>query len=221
MKAKILVALFIVSLTACSSAPKSGIEHQGEERVLSRIDDLSSRPDWLRESEPFRIESGKVLSLGMTTVAVDNTNLSAVYRIAENNGKASVSHAIEQRLDFVFQQATEGTNIDQSQVQFIGAEASKLTTSSLRPSKRYWEKVAMVQENGQSVLRYRVFALVEMPEQDFKAAIVDAVRRSQGKGGISQEFAKKVNQHWDAFVNGGQAPSTDERKPAQDNKAAQ
>ncbi len=67
----------------------------------------------------------------------------------------------------------------------------------------------MVQENGQSVLRYRVFALVEMPEQDFKSAVVDAIRRSQGKGGISQDFAKKVDAHWDQFVNGGDA-----RQPA-------
>jgi hypothetical protein len=196
-----LLSLFGIFLAGCSSVPK-GVDHAGEERVISRIDEMGSRPDWLKESEPFRIENGKVLSLGMTTVGVDNANLSAVYRIAQNSAKAGISGAIEQRLDFVFQNAEEGTTLDSTQARYIGAEASKLTTSSLRPSKQYWEKVATVQESGQQVLRYRVFALVEMPETDFKAAIMDAIRRAQGKGGLSQDFAKKVDSHWEKFVNG-------------------
>ena len=209
-----LTMVTFLGISACSSAPKSGVEHAGEETVLTRIDGMSARPDWLHESEPFKIEDGKVLSLGMTTVAVDNTNMGAVYRIAENNAKAAVSHAIEQRLDFVFQNAEEGTSLDAAQARFIGAEASKLTTSSLHPSKRYWEKVRMVAENGQLQLRYRVFGLVEMPEADFKVAIMDAVRKSQGKQGISADFAKKVDQHWNQFTGQTSDSSADARQPA-------
>jgi hypothetical protein len=51
-------------------------------------------------------------------------------------------------------------------------------------------------------VQYRVFALVEIPENDFKAAVFDAIRRSQGKAGISAEFAEKVDKHWDQFVSG-------------------
>ena len=45
-----------------------------------------------------------------------------------------------------------------------------------------------------------------MPETDFKRAILDAIRKQQGKGGLSKDFAQKVDQHWDKFVN---APATD------------
>lgn len=190
---------FLAILSACSSGPRVGVEHVGEEKVISRIDDLSSRPDWLKESEPFHIENGKVFSLGSTTIPADN-NLSAAYRIAENNAKASVSHSIEQKLDFVFQNAEEGTSMGANQARYIGAEASKLTTNSLRLSKRYWEKVSMIQENGQPSTQIRVFAVVEMPENDFKAAIIDSIRKNQGKEGISADFAKKVDSHWNQFV---------------------
>jgi hypothetical protein len=201
---QIISILALVALAGCSSSPTKISDMQGnvgEERVLNRIDDVSSRPDWLRESEPFRITAGKVYSLGMTSLPADD-RVEAGFRIAENNGKAAISNAIEQRLDFVFQNAEEGTSLSGTQARYIGAEASKLTTNSLRPSKRYWEKVATTQENGQVSVQYRVFALVEMPENDFKTAIFDAIRRSKGQDRISADFAKKVDQHWDQFVNG-------------------
>ncbi len=200
-----IILLIIAAIVGCSSTNSKKIAeiqgNVGEERVLSRIDELSSRPSWLKESEPFRIEGGKVYSMGMTSMPADD-RVEAGFRIAENNGKAAISNAIEQRLDFIFQNAEEGTAMSGTQARYIGAEASKLTTSSLRSSKRYWEKVATTQENGQVAVQYRVFAMVEMPEDDFKTAIVDAIRRSKGKAGISAEFAEKVDKHWDQFVSG-------------------
>lgn len=206
MKTKFQITLLLlVFAVGCSTTNSKKISEMqgnvGEERVLSRIDELSSRPNWVKESEPFRIEGGKVQSMGMTSIPADD-RVEAAFRIAENNGKAAVAGAIEQRLDFVFQNAEEGTSMGSTQARYVGAEASKLTTSSLRPSKRYWEKVATTQENGQVTVKYRVFALVEMPENDFKSAIFDAIRRSQGKAGISAEFAEKVDKHWDQFVSG-------------------
>lgn len=211
-KIKILTNCFIIMViayigAACSSSPAKNTSETQEDVVLSRIDGLGQRPDWLKESEPFTIREGKVYSLGQTTVPADN-NVSAAFRIAENNGKAGVAGAIEQRLEFVFQNAEEGTSLDSTQARFIGAEASKLTTSSLRLHKRYWEKVATTTDQGERVTRYKVFALVQMPEEDFKKALLDAVRRQQGKGGLSADFAKKVDQHWDRFISGNSEQKT-------------
>lgn len=187
----------IASLSACSSAPRTA--ENSEDKVVARIDGMSSRPEWLKESQPFVTEGGIVSMLGQTTIPADD-RVEAAYRIAENNAKAGIASAIEQRLDFVFQNAEEGTRLDSTQARYIGAEASKLTTSSIRPDKRYWEKVAMTTDSGERTTRYRVFTRVTMPEADFKRAVLDAVRRQQGKGGLSADFAKKVNEHWDQFV---------------------
>jgi hypothetical protein len=41
-----------------------------------------------------------------------------------------------------------------------------------------------------------------MPETDFKRAVINAIRKQEGKGGLSQDFSKKVDEHWDNFVKG-------------------
>lgn len=199
MKYLILTA-FVLSVAACSSTPDKPVTAEIQpDKVIGRIDDLSARPDYIRESEPFRFENGMVTSLGQTTIPADH-RVEAAYRIADSNAKAAIASAIEARLEYVFQNAEEGTSIDSTQARYIGSEASQLTTSSIRTGKRYWEKIAMTTDSGERITRYRVFTTVTMPENDFKRAVLDAVRRAQGKGGLSQDFAEKVNQHWDKFV---------------------
>jgi hypothetical protein len=39
-----------------------------------------------------------------------------------------------------------------------------------------------------------------MPENDFKRAIMESIKRQSGKVGISESFSKKVDQHWDQFM---------------------
>lgn len=202
MKHLFLLSVSALGLIACGTTPvmRPNTPEAEPDRVLSRIDDMKERPTWLKESEPFKIQSGEVTSLGSTIIPADH-RVEAAYRIAENNAKGAIAGAIEQKLDFIFQNAEEGTAMDSTQARFIGAEASKLVTSSIRPGKRYWEKVATTSDNGQRVITYKVFATVAMPESDFKRAIMDAVRKAQGKGGISSDFAKKVDAHWDQFVS--------------------
>lgn len=191
----ILIAAFL-TLLSCSSNKSLP---EPSEKIISRIDEMSSRPEWLKESSPFKIENGKVTSLGQTNIPGDN-RVDAAFRIAENNAKASISSAIEARLEFIFQNAEEGTGMDATQAKFIGSETSKITTSSLKLKNRYWEKVATVNENGKTSLAYRVFATVEMNEPEFKQAILEAIQKSQGKGGISKKFAEQVDKQWDKFT---------------------
>lgn len=208
---KIVFGSLAIIVSACSSTPSLRTPESQEDKVISRIDERSSRPNWLKESEPFRIEDGQVVSIGGTTIPGDN-RVEAAYRIAENNAKAAIAGAIEQRLEFIFQNAEEGTSLDSTQARYIGAEATKLSTNSLRIGSRYWEKVATTTDSGERVTRYKVFANVTMPEADFKRAIVDAIHKAQGKGGLSPDFAKKVDQHWDKF--------TEDRTPASSSQEA-
>jgi hypothetical protein len=203
---KICIAMTAAMFVAgCSSTGSKTSSEPQPEKVVGRMDDLSSRPSWLKEGEPFTIESGHVMALGSATIPADD-RIEAAYRIAENNAKASVANAVEQRLEYILQNAEEGTGTGTTQARYIGAETSKLTTSSLRLDKRYWEKVAVSTADGQRVVQTRVFVAVRMPEADFKQAVFQAIRRQQGQGGISQDFKSKVEQHWDRFV-GPQGPA--------------
>lgn len=200
--------IFLLLLTGCSTAIKNPTKSEIEpDKVISRIDDMSSRPEWLKESEPFRIEKGFVISTGMTTIP-GSDRVEAAYRIAQNNAKSAIAGAIEQKLEFILQNAEEGTSVNSNQVRYIGAEASNLITSSIRPSKNYWEKVASTQDSGERITQFKVFSTVTMPEDEFKKAVFESIKKAQGKGGLSKDFAQKVNEHWDKFT---------ERSPAQEN----
>ena len=191
----------VVGLVACSTGPsvKPNSPEAQPDKVLSRIDDMSARPSWLKESEPFKIENGVVTSLGSTVIPGDH-RVEAAYRIAENNAKAAFASSIEQRLEFVFQNAEEGTSMDTTQARFIGAEASKITTSAIHVDKRYWEKVVSTKDSGERVTSYRVFVVTAMPEAAFKKAVEAAAAKAQGKGTLSADFAKKVDENWDKIA---------------------
>lgn len=201
MKRVTSAAIAAFFLAGCSSTPKSTTPEAMPDKVLSRINDMSSRPDWLHEDRPFEIRDGIVTSLGQTTIP-GGDRVEAAYNITDNNAKGAICSAIESRLEVIFQNAEEGTSIDSTQARRIGADACKITTSSIRPGTRYWEKVAMSMDSGERVTRYKVFSTVTMPETDFKRAVMDAIRKQQGKGGLSKDFAKKVDEHWDSFAKG-------------------
>lgn len=198
---KIILFALLIAVVGCASAPVENKVVIDEDRVLARIDGLKERPSWLKESEIFKIENGTVYTLGTATIP-DNNRVEAAYRIAENNAKSRIASSIEQRLEFILQNAEEGTGMDSTQARYIGSEASNLTTSSIRADKVYWEKVLIYNSDGQQSVIYRVFSRAAMPEKDLKVAIRDAIQKRQGKGGLSKDFADKVNQQWDKFVAG-------------------
>lgn len=202
MNNKITLMLLILAY-GCSSNQKDlntnfPAESELEEKVISRIDGLSSRPTWFQESEVFKISEGNVISLGSAVIPGDH-RLDGAIRIAQSNAKMGICSSIEQRLDFIFQNAQEGTNLDSNQTHYIGAEACKLTTSSLQNGKIYWEKVVSKKDSGEKYSQYKVFATVMMKEDELKKAILKVANNHAGKGGLSKDFADKVNEHWDQF----------------------
>jgi hypothetical protein len=176
--------------------------------VISRSDDLRARPSWVQESNPLRFESDKVTSQGFAQISADG-NLNAAYRICFNNAKSGIASAIEQKLEFTFQQSSQGTDIDSTTAEFIGAEMASLTTNAMRNASQYYEKIASTQESGERKFFYKVFCTAQIPIQDFKRHLYAAIRKAEGKGSISQDFKEKVDKQWDRFVN---APSVTEPK---------
>ena len=208
MKNLILAVLGAVLVTSCSSSPKQSDSkpENTPDVIISRIDNRSDRPSWLLESEPFKIFEGKVVSLGMVEIPVTD-RLEAGYRLAQNSAKVMISSSIEQRLETLLQNGQEGTSFDANQIKYISAEASKLTTSALRPDKIYWEKYSFTSDSGERLTRYKVFATVTMAEAEFKQAVFNAIEKAKGKGQISEEFKKQLAQHWDKF---SRSPSGEE-----------
>lgn len=204
MKNFVFKSVVLLSVVGCSSSPKLAEDKQVQDQpdvVIARIDNMSERPTWIKESELMTFKDGNVYFTGLQTVPA-NSNPEQVYRAAELNAKAGIAKAIEQKLQVVFQNAEEGYSLDANQARFMGIEATDtIKTSSIRPYRRYWEKVRTTNDDGQRVTQLKMFSVVSMPEADFKKAILDAARKREGKGGISEDFANKVNQQWDNIVS--------------------
>ena len=190
-KATRILSVFaaVLTLAACSSLPK--------DEILARSDNLTSRPKWANEEKTFTIENKIVYVLGTHEMPVAGKRLETGKRSAALNAKKGIANAIEQKLNIIFQNAEEGDEMGAEQARFIGAEASKLVASSIRPAGVYWEKVSrVIDADGNRDLIYRIFARVQMPEADFKKQIEEAIKRNAGKQGISADFAKKVEENW-------------------------
>jgi hypothetical protein len=208
MKRIILIKTMLFLLMGCSSTP----QHDQSIKVIARIDGLTQRPNWVKESEPFYITNGKVTVLGKQTIT-SQQNLEQAFRSAELNAKAHIAQAIEQKIQVAFQNAEEGFDGD-SQARFVGMIATEvLHTSAINSSGRYWEKYVSALDAEPSVSKIDAFVKVEMPEKDFKQAVIAAIRKQHGKKNISQEFAKKVDAQWNQIM---ETSSSVGREPGSD-----
>lgn len=214
---KLMLISIPVLIAGCSTPPKyaSAPETQPEV-VISRIDNLEERPKWIKESSPFIANDEKVTSLGSAEIPGDG-NIQSGYRICYNNSKAHIATAIEQRLEYAFQQSSENTGLDSTTAQFIGSEASSLTTNSIRQSNQYFEKVAVSTDAGSRRTVYRIFCMVEMPTSDFRRHLSAAIDKARGDGKVSPDFRKKLDRQWSRFIEGDQSKNA--REPSNSESA--
>lgn len=221
MMKKIIASSLLVGLmlnTACSSSPKmaNGLPFQKDE-TLSTAGDKPA-PDWVEQGElqPFVIKSGKVYSVGITTLRGDERPEAGV-RIAENNARANFAKSIENRMEFLFQGAEENAGFDSTQAKWIGSEASSITSHSMVAEGRWWKRYSQMQENGDRRIFYKIYSLVTMSEPDLKQAVFKAANKGVANNQVSAEFQKQVSKQWDRFVEGSNEQQPEARNPASRN----
>lgn len=187
LKQVVIAIGFITIVSGCSSIPG--------ERVLARADRLSEAPEWASFTKASFVEDNSVKFIGTHELAGDH-RISSGCKIAQNKAKGEIASEISQKLNFVFQHAEEGSEIDLEQTKYIGGEASKLTASAIHYEGCYWERVAIQSGFGSYDVRYRIFAKISIPQKD----LLDAIRKAS-RGQLSESFAKEVANHWDSLVS--------------------
>lgn len=191
-----------IILSACSSSP--GVKGYEDNKTLATANGRS-QPDWADETVPFKISGGKVFSVGVATLRGDQRP-EAGARVSENNARANFAKAIENRMEFVFQNAEENSSLDSTQMRYIGSEVSSLTSHSMTQEGTWWIRYAQSEDDGSRRIYYKIYSLVTMPEEDLKKAIDAAIRGKVAERKLSDDFRDKVNQQWDRFVE-GKAPT--------------
>jgi hypothetical protein len=201
---KRVIFILPIILSACSSSP--AIKGYEESKTLATVNGRS-QPDWADETVPFKISNGKVYSVGVTTIKGDQRP-EAGARIAENNARAIFAKTIENRMEFIFQNSEENSDVNSTQAKYIGSEASNLTSHSMTHEGMWWIRFAQSEEDGSRRIYYKIYSLVTMPEADLKKAVESAIQGSVAQHKLSESFQGQVNKQWNSFVNGKETTQT-------------
>lgn len=185
---KTILFLSMLALSACGSM---------SDKVISRSDELSSRPSWVQDDNPVVVKNGDMFVTSMATVRSDRANISQGYRIAENQAKTDLSNAIKTDIKTNFVDAQEGVEGDRFRTEFLSIEKSEISFSGLMPSNRYWEKVLVTNADGDTEMEYRFFARMKIKEADFKKQMKDFLN---GNKGLSPEFNQRVTETINEFT---------------------
>lgn len=170
-----------------------------QDKVIQRSDNRSSRPSWVKEETPLTQKDGNLYFFGQARIPAEKANISMGYRIADNNAKNSIAAAINQNLNYIFQNAEEGTTYDTTQIQFISTESAKALMSKAIPTDHYWEKVlSTINGEGDKEMFYSLYSRVKISEADMKAAVQ---RTLNGSKGISEDLKKKAEQQWNLMIS--------------------
>lgn len=186
---KITLLTSVLALAACGGGTS--------DKVISRSDELSSRPAWVQDDNPVVIKNDDMFITSMATVRSDRANISQGYRIAENQAKTDLSNAIKTDIKTNFVDAQEGVEGDQFRTEFLSIEKSEISFSGLMPSNRYWEKVLVTNANGDKEMEYRFFARMKIKEADFKKQMKNFLN---GNKGLSPEFNRRVTETVNEFT---------------------
>lgn len=186
---KIAILTSVLALAACGGGMS--------DKVISRSDELSSRPSWVQDDNPVVVKNGDMFVTSMATVRSDKANISQGYRIAENQAKTDLSNAIKTDIKTNFVDAQEGVEGDQFRTEFLSIEKSEISFSGLMPSNRYWEKVLVTNADGDKEMEYRFFARMKIKEADFKKQMKSFLN---GNKGLSPEFNKRVTETVNEFT---------------------
>lgn len=195
-----LALLSVITGSFFAGCSSTGVKQYQRDEILSTAND-KSQPDWADETKPFQVKDGKVQSVGLAYIKGDERP-DAGARISANNARSNIAKAVENRMEFIFQNAEEGLTYDNGAAKFIGSEVSSITTNHMRESGMWWARVAQSDEDGSRKIRYKIYSLVEMDESEFKKAINKAIEKASGQKKLSPGFQKQVDSQWSRFVEG-------------------
>jgi hypothetical protein len=192
MKTFILMSIIFV-FVSCSSSPQ---------KVVYRMDDVGSKPDWATLSKSVWKKDGKYFAVGRAD-ADNSANVTALARVADNNAKTELSRMIQNEVGVQFQNGAEGVH-GAGLVKFIGTESSLVNTQELIVEDRYFEKVAI--DNGTEVptMETHFYSLVSIPTSTVQKLFKDKEDSNVSElKQVSEEFKNQVTEQAKSTLVGG------------------
>jgi len=179
----ILLKLILLNsiMTSCASYNES---------TISTMEDRE-RPEWATLSKTVYKKGGRLFVVGYTEGLASN-RISALMRISDNNARFEVSREITNQMNYIYQNLEEGVGDGGQLSRFYGTEVSKHLSNGIRQERRFWEKVKVYDENGDPLIRTRVYSLISMKESDLRKAIRNTIFE---KREITKAIKEKIDSH--------------------------
>lgn len=220
-KFQMLIILLLAASTGCSSAPKSAVDlgKIGEEEVIQTYHDKN---DDLKTSHPFEVDGGKVIAVGMATIAADSGRIESAVKVAQMRAKSTLAHTISEKLNSYAQFGSEGNSYDADQLRELIEESSKLTANEFKLGRTHVERIRIIGDSGVPRTELRAWSEVYLSLDTYKHLVLESIRQQQNKRSMSDEFLKTVNSSWERMISDedqheeAAAPSNDKnaRKPS-------
>jgi hypothetical protein len=154
----LFLTICLMLLGACSSTPYKVVESMNDD----------SKPSWTNLEKVTWKDDGKVYALGFAEAEGSNVNLSALARVADNNGKVELGKLVSNEVSSVMQNTTTGVHYGGDASQFLGSEKSKVLMQELGTEKRYYQTLAYELSDDKVLVKTQYFSLVSLPEKTYK-----------------------------------------------------
>ncbi len=169
----ILASSFLMS---CSSAPKT-TEYEVD-KVVARMDDMSARPSWAKESKFVFNEDNSWVILGVVEVPGDS-RVQAAFKMSDANARGNLSQKIETSILKIVETSDTGLGLEDQSLKSLIREISQTSLKNVDIDDRYWEKVARTTSSGERILVMKVFSKLKISKFDFIKTTAAQVEKSK------------------------------------------
>lgn len=185
---KILMLLLTLVFASCATTYK--------DEVVATMED-SDRPKWATLSSTLTAKKGKIYVVGYTEGLASN-RISSLVRVADNNARFEIAREITNQMNYIYQNLEEGLSDDGGMSRFYGTEVSRFLANGIRQEKRYWEKVRTYDEDGQPVIKIRVYSQISMKKIELKKAVRRAIAENNQ---LNKAIKDRIDDHMVAEVD--------------------
>lgn len=197
MKREYMWLLLIPFIAACSSHNNSVAFNPKKDRIVDASHE--DRPNWLEQSNLGFIKGDMIYRIGVAETPA-NSSARKVTEVAAMKARADLAQELRAKLENRAQYASEGLSIDQSSLERIITEGSKIDNiNALRTHEQYWEKIATSDGYSEST-KYVGYSLVGMPLKQYRRQLQAAIRGNLNKS-LSKKFQDKVDRNYEEFFN--------------------
>lgn len=195
------IILCSVAALIASSCVTSGQQGYEKARVVERMGDKSSTPDWVVGETPMSEEEGNVVFANFVTMS-GNSRPEACMKAAELDGKAQMLRHIKDNV-VSSGQLNEVSASEDPGFESLTAFFSSGKVSGAKISARYWERVEESSETGDRVLRLKCAAKVAVKKSELARQMREAIEGPKGDPQVRAALNKATTDFIDGLSNGG------------------